>query len=296
MASSTRRHAVAENAATTADPQLALATAITQAVSQSLQPLLASKEAKNKPNKYKGEKDGLIDTWLTIMKRYLEKAHRNDSPADRAWTIIEFLESEARDYIINKSEPERDTDEKVLRLLTRRFGVGSNRTHIQQQFRTRNQTPEESHMQFLDALEGLRSQGFPLEPEATRRYEILQRFTEGVRNQDLRRYLAGHYADEHLVDDPPTVEALRYTVQHYLRARGSYRPKQQGAGHTIIDPRINKTKTNPRVTHKGTRSKLQHHSNRRLLQCRSASSYNFAQRRVAATTVVTTATLPPIVP
>ena len=67
-------------------------------------------------------------------------------------------------------------------------------------------------MQFLDVLEGLRSQGFPQEPETTRRYEILQRFTEGVRNQDLRRYLAGHYADEHLVDDPTTVEALRYTV------------------------------------------------------------------------------------
>ena len=71
MASSTRKHAVAENTMAPADSQLALATAITQAVSQSLQPLLASKDAKNKPNKYKGEKDGMIDTWLTIRKRYL---------------------------------------------------------------------------------------------------------------------------------------------------------------------------------------------------------------------------------
>ena len=151
----------------------------------------------------------MVDTWLTIMKRYLEKPHKIDSPADRAWTIIEFLESEARNYIKNKSEPECDTDEKVLKLLARRFGVGSKRTHIQQQFRTRNQTPEESHMQFLDDLGRLRSQGFPQESETMRRYEILQHFTEGVRYQDLRRYLAVHYADQHLVDNPPTIEAIR---------------------------------------------------------------------------------------
>ena len=65
---------------------------------------------------------------------------------------IEILVSETKNYIFNKSELERDTDEKVLKPLARRFGVRSDRTDIQQQFHTRNQAPEESHMQLLDAL------------------------------------------------------------------------------------------------------------------------------------------------
>ena len=141
VASSTQKRTTAEPPP--ADPQIALATAITQAmskaVSQSLQPLLATKEPKNKPNKYRGEKDGLVDSWLMIMRRYLDKAHVNDSPADKAWTIIEFLESDARNYVINKSEPERDTDDKVMDLLARRFGVGSNRNMIRGQFQSRCQ-------------------------------------------------------------------------------------------------------------------------------------------------------------
>ena len=51
-------------------------------------------------------------------------------------------------------------------------------------------------MQYLDALEGLRSQGFPQEPITTKRYEILQRFMEGVRDPLMRRDLSIVYASE----------------------------------------------------------------------------------------------------
>ena len=51
-------------------------------------------------------------------------------------------------------------------------------------------------MQYLDALEGLRSQGFPQESITTKRYEILQHFMEGVRDPVLRRELAIVYASE----------------------------------------------------------------------------------------------------
>ena len=80
---------------------------------------------------------------------------------DKAWTIIEYLEHEGRDYITNKSEAERDTDEKVFAFLARRFGAGSSKIFMQQQFWTRNQKNEEDYMQYLDALEGLRSQVTP---------------------------------------------------------------------------------------------------------------------------------------
>ena len=246
LASSTQRKATSRrnlNTATVVEPakdstpnpiyNQTLAEAITTAMSKGLEPLLAVKETKNKPTKYRGTRDGIVDGWLMLMKRYLQKAHAKDTPLDKAWTIVEFLENEARDYITNKSEAERDTDEKVFALLARRFGTGSNKIQIQQQFRTRNQTPDEDYMQYLDALEGLRSQGFPNEEVAVRRYEIMQRFIEGVRSFELKRNLALMYAQEQYVDTPPTVEALRFTVQQYLRMRGSARlenypaPQQQ---------------------------------------------------------------------
>ena len=133
----------------------ALVEAISTAMSKGLEPLLAAKESKNKPTKYRGTKDGNADGWMMLMKRHLEKAHTRATPLDNAWTIIEYLEHEARDYITNKSEAGRDTDEKVFALLARRFGTGSSKIHIQQQFRTRNQSNDEDYMQYLDALERL---------------------------------------------------------------------------------------------------------------------------------------------
>ena len=106
----------------------ALADAISTAMSKGLEPLLAAKESKNKPTKYRGTKDGNADGWMMLMKRYLEKAHTRATPLDKAWTIIEYLEHEARDYITNKSEAERDTDEKVFALLARRFELDQARS------------------------------------------------------------------------------------------------------------------------------------------------------------------------
>ena len=221
----TTKEAVTKDNTPNAIHSQALAEAITTAMSKGLEPLLATKATKNKPTKYRGTRDGIVDGWLMLMRRYLEKAHAKDTPLDRAWTIVEFLENEARDYITNKSEAERDTEEKVFALLARRFGTGSNKIQIQQQFRTRNQSPDEDYMQYLDALEGLCSQGFPNEEVAVRRYENMQRFIEGVRSFELKRNLALMYAQEQYVDTPPTVEAFRFTVQQYLRMRGSTRPE-----------------------------------------------------------------------
>ena len=83
----------------------------------------------------------MIDNWITLMKRYLEKACVQASELDRAWTIIGFLESEARSFIVNKPESERDTGQKVLALLARRFGTGPSRIHVQQQFYARTRNP-----------------------------------------------------------------------------------------------------------------------------------------------------------
>ena len=172
-------------------------------MSKGLELLLAANETKNKLTIYRSTLDGIVDVWLMLMKRYLEKAHAENNPLDRAWNIVEFLENEGRDYITNQSEAERDTDEKILR-----FGTGSNKIQLQQQFRTRKQSNDEDYMRNLDVLEGLRSQGFPNEEVTVRRYEIMQRFIEGIRS-------------------------FEFTVQQYLSMRGPTRvenypaPQQQ---------------------------------------------------------------------
>ena len=51
----------------------------------------------------------------------------------------------------------------------------------------------------------------------------MQRFIKGVRNFELKRNLALMYAPEHYMEAPPTVEALRFTFQQYMRVRGSSR-------------------------------------------------------------------------
>ena len=61
---------------------------------------------------------------------------------------------------------------------------------VRQAFAARQQSEKEDWMQYLDALEGLRSQGLPDEPVVTKRYEILQRLIEGVRDATLRRELS----------------------------------------------------------------------------------------------------------
>ena len=107
----------------------------------------------------------------------------------------------------------------VFEWLASRFGTGGNRMQVRQALTTRQQSDREDWMQYLDALEGLRSQGFPEEPVTTKRYEILQRFIEGIRDPVLRRELSIIYASETTVSEPPTVESLRFTTRELQPTR-----------------------------------------------------------------------------
>ena len=186
--------------------------AISKAMSKELAPLLAERDlAQTRPDVYRGSKDGSIDGWILIMQRYLKRIQTNFSAEDRAWSIIGHLEGEARNYIINKAESERDTSEKVFELLSSRFGAGGNRMQVRQAFQSRVQQEKEDWMQYLDA------QGFPRVTITTKRYEILQRFMKGVRDPVLRRELAIVYASEAFLTEPPTVESLRFTTRQLQR-------------------------------------------------------------------------------
>ena len=194
--------------------------ALSKVMSKELAPLIANRDqTRVRPTIFKGTKDGTVDGWLLFMKRFLDRVHTKSTKIDKAWAIIDHLEGEARNYIVNKSDPERDDPEKVFALLASRFGTGGNRMHEQQTFMARIQQEKEDWMQFLDALEGIRTQGFPGEPIATRRYEILQLFIGGVSDPTLRQELAVVYAAESYLIDPPTVESLRFTTRQLQRHR-----------------------------------------------------------------------------
>ena len=199
--------------------QLRFTAAISKAMSKELAPLLADRDpTQARPSVYRGSKEDSIDRWILVTRRYLRRTQAKATPDDRAWSIIGHLEGEARNYIINKAESERDTPEKVFELLASRFGSGGNRMQVRQAFATRQPSDREDWMQYLDALEGLRSQVFPDEPVTTKRYEILQRSIEGVRVAVLRRDLFIIYPSETTVTDP-TVESLRFTTRQLQRTR-----------------------------------------------------------------------------
>ena len=70
-----------------------------------------------------------MDGWILEIKRYLQRTQANVSMNDKAWCIIGHLEGEVRNYIINKSESERDSPENVFEILASRFGTGCMQSH-----------------------------------------------------------------------------------------------------------------------------------------------------------------------
>ena len=214
--------------------QLKFTEVISKTIAKELAPLVANRDQSAvRPTLYRGSKDGTVEEWLLVMKRYLERVYSNASPIDKAWAIIDHLGDEARSFIINKPESERDSHEKVTSLLSSRFGTGSSRWPVRQAFRLRNQLEKEGLMQYLDALEGLRSQGCPDEPITTRRYEILHRFMDGVSDPVLQRELTVVFATEAYLADAPTVESLRFTVQERQRSRHQQQPRDPGCTETV---------------------------------------------------------------
>ena len=73
-------------------------------MSEELAPLLAGRDpTQARPSVYRGSKEGSIDGWILVMRRYLQRTQAKATPDDRAWSIIGHLEGEARNYIINKA-------------------------------------------------------------------------------------------------------------------------------------------------------------------------------------------------
>ena len=92
---------------------------------------------------------------------------------------------------------------------------------VRQAFATREQSEKEDWMQYLDASEGLGSQGFPDELVTTKRFETLQRFIEVVCDAALRRelYHFTHPKQPSLPHPPSIAESLTFTTRQLQRTR-----------------------------------------------------------------------------
>ena len=132
-------------------------------------------------------------------------------------SIISHLEGEAPNYIINKAESEWDNPVKVFELLASRFGTGGNGMQVRQAFATRHRLEKEDWMQYLDALEGRRSQGLLDKWITTKCYEVVQRFIESIRDAALWREFSKFYASEASMTVPSTLESLRFTTRQLQR-------------------------------------------------------------------------------
>ena len=113
-------------------------------MSKDLAPLIAGlDQTRARPTVCKCTKDGTVDGWLLVLKQCVEQVHSKSTTIDKAWVIIDHLKGEARNHIINKSEPERDDPNKVFALMASRFGTGGNRMQVRQSLMSRIQQENE---------------------------------------------------------------------------------------------------------------------------------------------------------
>ena len=108
---------------------------IAKTFQKSLQAIVKPDDGRSKPSAYKNAiKDGSIDNWVVLMRKFLESRKTPMTPKDKAWMIVGNLDGDARNYIKNKVETELSDPEKDFNCLTRRFGSGAGKTQIRVTF------------------------------------------------------------------------------------------------------------------------------------------------------------------
>ncbi len=163
---------------------------------------------KAKPHEYGGEAtDGAVHAWISLMKMYLEDYKGNENA--KVLTLLTFLHRHAQAWIMQKTETERDTCDKVFVLFSKRFGIGASPSDARLRFDEGKQQPNEKLDTFLDDLEALRIRAAPQEPLKTRNLEIMRKFMTGLLDHELHQSLLTSYTGEYYTADPPTVEEIQ---------------------------------------------------------------------------------------
>ena len=112
-----------------------------------------SRKTFKKPEEFKDDSDGCIDTWVEVMRLQLEQDNLNDE-RQACPAILSNLEGRALKCVVAKKEEERDTADKIFEILLNRFGSGMKGHQAMMKFEKRRQRDEESIDRFLDDLPG----------------------------------------------------------------------------------------------------------------------------------------------
>ena len=113
-----------------------------------------------------------------------------------------------------KKQYQRDTAEKIFKILLNRFGSGVQGHQAMMRFEKRRQREDETIDKFLDDLEMLGRLSQPDESNRRMNLAVASNFIDGVKNDGLRTMLATHYTP--LSTNAPTPEELRLKSKEYL--------------------------------------------------------------------------------
>ena len=166
-----------------------------------------------KPKEFKDDSDGCIDTWVEVMRLHLEQDNLNDE-RQACTAILSNLEGTALKCVVAKKEEERDTADKIFKILSNRFGSGMKGHQAMMRFEKKRQRDDESIDRFLNDLESLRRRSDPEESTNRRNFSFASKFIDGVKSDDLRTMLATYYTLSK--DSAPAPEETRQKSREYM--------------------------------------------------------------------------------
>ena len=139
-----------------------------------------------KPKELKDDSDGCTDTWVEVMRLYLEQNNLNDE-RKVCTAILSNLEGTALKSVVAKKEAERDTADKIFEIFLNRFESGMKGHQAMARFEEKRQRDDESVDRFLNDLEILRIRNDPEESNNRRNSNIALKFINRVKGDDLRK-------------------------------------------------------------------------------------------------------------
>ena len=113
-----------------------------------------------KPQEFKDDADGCIDTWYALMRQHFEQTNLNDE-RQACTAILSTLEGAALKCLVAKKVEECDTVDNIFEILLSRFGSGMKGYQALMRFEKRRQRDDESIDRCLDDLESLRRRSDP---------------------------------------------------------------------------------------------------------------------------------------
>ena len=150
-----------------------------------------SRRVFKKPRCYNDESDGCTDTRIEVMKLHFEEEDLSERQECSALTSN--LEGTAPNCVMAKMHYQRDTAEKIFETLLNRFGSWLQGHQAMMRFEKWRQLEYETIDKLLDYLEMLRRRSQPDESNRRMNLAVASKFTDGVKNDELRAMLATHF-------------------------------------------------------------------------------------------------------